>query len=225
MCASSAVVAVLAGGRGERLGGSKPGALLAGVPLIDYPLAAAAQAGLEAVVVAKRSSRLPRLRERILYEPEQPAHPLCGLISALAYAARQDAGTRARPLGVLGAACDMPFLTAPLLRWLAELDGAALVSVDGRPQPTLCRCEPGHLPALRTALQAGASLRRALATLKPRVVEEAQLRRFGEPRRLCFNVNTPGELMLAEDLLARPDPPQPHAAPRSSCASAPLSST
>jgi GTP:adenosylcobinamide-phosphate guanylyltransferase len=36
------IVAVLAGGRGRRLGGTKPLASLAGAPLIDRPVAAAA---------------------------------------------------------------------------------------------------------------------------------------------------------------------------------------
>jgi GTP:adenosylcobinamide-phosphate guanylyltransferase len=34
------------------------------------------------------------------------------------------------------------------------------------------------------------------------VVEEAELRRFGDPARLLFNVNTPEDLAEAERLLA-----------------------
>lgn len=50
--------AVLAGGRGSRLGGAKPTADLAGRPLISYPLAALAAAGIEPFVVAKPSTNL-----------------------------------------------------------------------------------------------------------------------------------------------------------------------
>jgi len=50
--------AVLAGGRGSRLGDAKPTADLAGRPLISYPLAALTAAGLEPFVVAKPSSDL-----------------------------------------------------------------------------------------------------------------------------------------------------------------------
>jgi molybdopterin-guanine dinucleotide biosynthesis protein A len=45
--------AVLAGGRGSRLGGAKASADLAGRPLISYPLAALEAAGLAPFVVAK----------------------------------------------------------------------------------------------------------------------------------------------------------------------------
>ena len=77
----AAIVAVLAGGRGSRLGGDKAMAVLGGQALISYPLAAARQAGLEeAIVVAKRSSRLPSLAGRVRYEPELPEHPLCGIV-------------------------------------------------------------------------------------------------------------------------------------------------
>jgi molybdopterin-guanine dinucleotide biosynthesis protein A len=52
------IVAVLAGGRGRRLGGSKPLAQFGGAPLIERPLAAAREAGLDAVVVAKADTPL-----------------------------------------------------------------------------------------------------------------------------------------------------------------------
>src|SRR4051812_50149949 len=45
--------AVLAGGRGSRLGGGKAGIQLSGRPLISYPLAAIAAAGLGAGVCAQ----------------------------------------------------------------------------------------------------------------------------------------------------------------------------
>ena len=52
---------VLAGGLGSRIGGDKALVQLGGRPLITYPLAAAEAAGLDAVVVAKRTTKLPAL--------------------------------------------------------------------------------------------------------------------------------------------------------------------
>ncbi len=187
------MVAVLAGGRGERLGGAKATVLLGGRPLICRPLAAAREAGLEAIVIAKPSTPLPALDERVLYEPESPRHPLCGVIAALELAA-----ARAPAPAVLLLACDMPFLTSPLLAWLASLEGAAMAEVDGRRQPLLARCLPAQLPALRVALAAQRSLRVAIASLAPRIVDERELSRFGEPQRLCFNVNDAEDLRRAE---------------------------
>jgi molybdopterin-guanine dinucleotide biosynthesis protein A len=188
-----AIVAVLAGGRGERLGGNKAMALLGGRPLIERPLEAARGAGLEAIVVAKRSTPLPQLPERVHYEPESPHHPLCGVIAALEFAAE-----RSPAPAVLLLACDMPFLTSPLLDWITGLDGVAMTAVGGWLQPLLARCVPQQLPALRTALSARRPLRAAMTELAPRIVDESELSRFGDPERLCFNVNSPEDLQVAE---------------------------
>jgi molybdenum cofactor guanylyltransferase len=196
MAEPRAIVAVLAGGRGERLGGDKAMALLGGRPLIERPLEAARGAGLEAIVVAKRSTPLPPLREQVHYEPESPRHPLCGVIAALELAAE-----RSPAPAVLLLACDMPFLTSPLLDWLAGLGGVEMVEVRGRPQPLLARCSPEQLPVLRAALDARLPLRDAMAALSPQIVDERELSRFGDPERLCFNVNSPEELRIAEGWL------------------------
>jgi molybdopterin-guanine dinucleotide biosynthesis protein A len=68
----SALVAVLAGGRGRRMGAPKPLARLGGAPLVERPLAAAAEAGLPAVVVAKAGTRLPP-GLTVWREPDEPA--------------------------------------------------------------------------------------------------------------------------------------------------------
>jgi molybdenum cofactor guanylyltransferase len=199
MAEADAIVAVLAGGRGERLGGAKPTASLGGRPLICHPLAAARDAGLEAVIVAKRTTPLPALTETILHEPEQPRHPLCGVIAALEHAA-----TRSPVPAVVLVACDMPFLNGALLRWLAtEVEGPAVAEVGGRLQPLLARWVTSDLVALREALDAERSLRSAISALCPRVLGEQELSRFGDPERLCFNVNDQAELLCAEQWLAQ----------------------
>lgn len=167
--------------------------MLDGRPLIERPLAAARDAGLETIVIAKRSTRLPPLAEQVVCEPEQPRHPLCGVVAALELAA-----SRSPAPAVLLLACDMPFLNGPLLDWLAGLNGVAMAAVGGRPQPLLARCPPQHLPALRQALAERHSLHTAIGALAPRIVDERELSRFGDPERLCFNVNNGEDLRLAE---------------------------
>jgi molybdopterin-guanine dinucleotide biosynthesis protein A len=191
-----AIVAVLAGGRGARLGGAKALALLGGRPLISWPLAAARDAGLEAVVIAKPSTPLPPLAEQVVHEPAQLRHPLCGVIAALELAA-----ARSPAPAVLLLACDMPFLTGALLGWLAIIDGAAMVEVSGRPQPLLARCLPEHLPVLREALGAERSLSGSIGAIAARIVDEQELSVFGDPERLCFNVNDDADLRRAEGWL------------------------
>jgi molybdenum cofactor guanylyltransferase len=279
--AREALGVVLAGGRGSRLGGAKPTAELGGRPLISYPLAALAAAGLEAVVVAKSDTdldgrdlggtvtkpdtalggtvakpdthlsgtvskpgtdpggthrsgrplarhtpggrplaRQPGLkttapdgaRQRttapdgaagrrttageglvaVLLEPEEPVHPLAGIVAAL----RQTG----RPLVVLG--CDFPFVPPALARALADAPGPLVVPAPGGdPQPLVARWTPGLLPALEDALSAEEPLRRTVAALSPRLLDDAELARFGDPARAFFNVNTPADLAAAARLL------------------------
>jgi molybdopterin-guanine dinucleotide biosynthesis protein A len=197
---SPAVVAVLAGGRGERIGGAKPTRELAGRPLIDYPLAAARAAGLEAIVVAKRDTELPSgLAEPLVVEPDEPRHPLCGALAALEHAARASPEAAVVLVG-----CDMPFLTGALLGWLAAaLEPAILLEAEGRAQPLPARCGPEHMPLLREGLAAQAPLRETFLSLEPAIVDAQALAYFGDPRRLCFSVNRAEDLETAERWLGR----------------------
>jgi molybdenum cofactor guanylyltransferase len=192
------IAAVLAGGAGRRLGGAKAATLLGGKPLISYPLAAAQEASLERVVVAKHSTPLPPLPVPLIEEPDLPLHPLCGILRGLTYAAEM----APPPRGVLLLACDMPFLTPELLDWLAGLKGAVMPKIDGRPQPLLARCEPEHAPSLQESLESESSLTAAMMALGPRILDEEELSRFGVPEQLCFNVNDLNDLQAAEEWLS-----------------------
>lgn len=186
------IVAILAGGRSRRMGRPKPSVELGGRPLISYPLAAARAAGLEAWIVAKPDSELPPSECRVLREPEEPRHPLCGVVAAL---------REARPAPVVAVAADMPFVEADLLRLLAAAESTAAVEAGGRLQPLLARYAPENLEPLERAVEAGTAATAALQELKPEVIDEATLRRFGDPERICFNVNSPADLARAERLL------------------------
>ena len=169
------IVAVLAGGRGRRMGGSKAMALLRGQPLIARPLAAARAAGLAAAVVAKPDTQLPELDVPVWIEPAEPVHPLCGLVAALEHGP------------VIAVACDQPWVTADVLRSLAAHDGPAL-AVANEPFPG--RYEPAQLPLLRAALEDEASLRATLARLAPPAL--------GVDPALVRSVNTREDLAAAE---------------------------
>jgi molybdopterin-guanine dinucleotide biosynthesis protein A len=196
--AATAVGAVLAGGRGRRLGGAKPTVELGGRALIEYPLAAVAAAGLEPLVIAKAETALPPLGCRVAHEPDSPRHPLHGILTAL-----REAG--GRPVVAVG--CDMPFLSPGLLAWLASRpEPLVLLDPGAGPQPFPGRYDPALAADLETQLEAEAPLRRTLATLEPRTIGAAELGRFGPLERLCFNVNTPADLARAGSLV--PDLPR-----------------
>ncbi|MEA2283851.1 MAG: molybdenum cofactor guanylyltransferase [Solirubrobacteraceae bacterium] len=183
----AAIVAVLAGGASRRMGAPKPGAPLGGRPLIAWPLAAAAAAGLRAVVVAKGSTPLPPLDVEVWLEPERPQHPLTGLVCAL-----QRAGGP-----IVAVACDQPWVPPELLARLAAAEGCAAVSAGGTPEPFPARYPLAALPALRRGLEAQAPLRRILATLAPVAID-------AEDARLLASLNTPEALAAAERSLASP---------------------
>jgi molybdopterin-guanine dinucleotide biosynthesis protein A len=177
-------VAVLAGGRGSRIGGDKAIVELAGRPLIEYPLGAAHAAGLEAVVVAKRDTRLPPLDVRVLIEPDDPTHPLAGVVTALEHFE-----------AVIAIPCDMPFLASADLTTLATDEADVAVLYPGEQFPALYR--RGVLPQLREAVQAGASVRSTQAQASAPAAIASTL---GATQ---FSVNTPEDLAEAERRLTR----------------------
>lgn len=161
---------------------------LAGRPLISYPLAALAAAGVDAFVVAKPSSDL-RGEVEIVTEPAEPTHPLVGIVAALRHAGG--------PLVVLG--CDFPFAPPALLRALADAPEPLVVPIPGgEPQPLMARWAPQLLPRLEAALEREEPLRRTVAALSPRLLDDAELAPFGDPARAFLNVNTPADLSTAE---------------------------
>ena len=120
-------------------------------------------------------------------------HPLSGVVAALL-------GAGDRP--VLAVACDMPFVTAELLADLAARTAPlVLPEADGRLHPLLGRWHPSLLPARRDALAREAPLHVVAAELDAYRIGAAELRRFGDPERLLFNVNEPGDLERAAALL------------------------
>lgn len=176
--------AVLAGGAATRLGGAKATVELAGLPLIAYPLAALAQAGIDHVVVAKADSPLPTLDIPVVTEPDEPRHALAGVIAAMRHAG-------ARPVLVLP--CDAPFVTPMLLRVLASAAKPTAVRSAGRVHPLFAFYSPEVLPLLERAVTQEESATEAFESLDPEWIEA--------PERETFNVNTPEDLARAEELL------------------------
>jgi molybdenum cofactor guanylyltransferase len=184
--------AVLAGGRGSRLGGAKATADLGGKPLIAYPLAALAGAGLDPFVVTKPDTELPALNLEVVTEPAAPVHPLAGIVAALRHAGR--------PVVVLG--CDFPFVPPALLLYIGGTPEPLVVPAPGgEAQPLVARWSPTLLPDLEAALAREEPLRRTVAALAPRLLGDAELTPFGDPARAFFNVNTPADLGTAQAMI------------------------
>jgi molybdenum cofactor guanylyltransferase len=184
----SPIGAILAGGRGARLGGAKALTELGGRPLIAWPLAALAAALDDVVVVAKADTPLPELDVEVWTEPEEPAHPRAGIVHALSAA-----GERA----VLVCAADMPFVTPELVADIAAAEGmpAVVPRAAGRLQPLLARYEPAALLPLRAA-PAAEALTATVESLRPRLLDYPEETAF-------FNVNSAADLASAAQRIAR----------------------
>jgi molybdopterin-guanine dinucleotide biosynthesis protein A len=184
---------VLAGGLGRRLGGGKATAMLSGRPLLCYPLTVLSATLGEAAVVAKADTELPDVGTTPVWiEPDQPRHPLVGIITAL-----ERAGERA----VVVCACDLPLVGAALIAELGRPDRsgarASITTSDDGPQPLLGRYEPAARAPLEAMLRADPAmpLRVAVGRLEPRIVAVTD-------RQALFNVNTAEDLERAAALLA-----------------------
>jgi molybdopterin-guanine dinucleotide biosynthesis protein A len=155
---------------------------LGGRPLVAWPLAAALEAGLEAVVVAKPGSALPPLGVAVWPEPDQPAHPLTGIIAAL---------ERAGPRGIVALACDMPFVSPNLIARLGA--GFSVAAPRGEAFPA--RYTSAALPVLRAGLAREAPVRDVLAELGA-----AEVASHG-PAHELLGINDPESLARAAALL------------------------
>lgn len=192
---------ILAGGRSRRYGSPKALARIGGAALLERVREALAEAAGPPVLVTAdpalaRAAGLPSRPDLIA-----GGGPAAGLHAALAWA--EEEGRR----GALVAACDMPFLSAALLR--------RLIAVSREPPPALAvapasagrhGAEPlcawysvAALPAVERAARAGgARLVELLGELDARLLPLDEVRAYGDPDALFLNVNTPADRERAE---------------------------
>jgi molybdenum cofactor guanylyltransferase len=180
--------ALLAGEAGRRLGNeATPAALLGGRPLASYPAEALAGVCERVAVVCKRGTRLPELPDTERWEePDEPRHPLTGIVHALERAQGP----------VLVCAVDMPFVTADACRTLLGAAGSApavVATAAGTPKPTFGLYAPAALDTLRRAPD-GAPLSATVEALCPV--------RVALPPAIVRSIDTPAELADAEALVA-----------------------
>lgn len=193
---------VLAGGQNRRYGSHKALERVGGVRIIERAIGALREACDRVVVVANDEQRY-----RPLGVPVRPdLQPGCGTLGGIHTAVRwaEEEGRA----GALCVACDMPFLSGALLRELARRSSRPAVVVpesDGpRGVEPLCAAYGVETrEAIEVALAGG---ERAVISFYDAVdvrrVPRQVVARFGDPRLLFLNVNTPEERARAEAALA-----------------------
>jgi len=190
--------AILAGGMARRMGGADKAALhVGGCRIIDHQLAVLQQATHPVFIVSSRPDALTGLagNPRVLADVLPNAGPLGGIYTAI---------VRSPHARTLVVACDMPFLTLPLVE---------LLTADSDADVVLPRSEAGVEPLCATWSRAAADvIRRRIERGQLQaggVVEDLKVEEIGPARlaecdptgRLFVNVNTPHDYERARELM------------------------
>jgi molybdopterin-guanine dinucleotide biosynthesis protein A len=190
---------LLAGGANRRYDG-RPKALesVGGQPIAARAIGALRQATDRVVLVANDARIFAPLGLETRTDLRPGSGALGGIHTAVAWAL--ELGWR----GALVAACDMPFLSAALLRLICEDAGGDEVVApesDSRRglEPLCAFYGAACLPAIEASLEVGD---RRVVSFFPQVtvrkIPLSQVREFGDPETLFLNVNTPADRELAE---------------------------
>lgn len=191
---------LLAGGKSRRMGRDKRFLELNGRTLLDRAVSVFESLFEEVlIVVAEPTPELGGLRHRVVTDLIPGRAALGGLHAGLSYAAWPK---------VFAAACDMPFLSQPVIRRMVELaphaDAVIAQLADGL-QPMHAVYSKGCLPYLERMARSGHLKLQDLCRepgLSVRLVSEEDLRGV-DPQFLSFmNINTPADLEFARKLLA-----------------------
>ena len=189
---------MLAGGAASRFGGAPKGLeRVGGLRIVDRVAAALTEAtGAPPLLVANAPDAAQWLPGARLAADLRPGMGSLGGIHAAVCAA---------PAPVVCVAWDMPFVPAALLRalaaGLAEADVVVPASGGRRGVEPLCAA---YGPACRAAIEARmeAGDLRAIGfhpLVRVAVLSLEEVRGYGDPETLFFNVNTAGELAEAEE--------------------------
>ena len=189
-------VAIQAGGRSSRMGRDKALLPLGGKPLIEHVIQRVAGLGDEVLITTNRPDDYAFLGLRMVGDRQPGAGALDGLLTALE-AARGDR--------VLLLACDMPFVSRPLLDHMAGIDSDAEVVIPRRGeklQPLHAIYAASCAASVREALNAGEKrMISFFPSIQTWIVEQEILDQYDPNGLSFFNVNTPDDLVQAEHTL------------------------
>ena len=186
--------AILVGGRAIRFaGGDKSALIVDGRPILERQIAELTHITSDILMVGGRPPARSIHGARYVADRVPGCGPLGGLHAAL---------TDALGDATFVVACDMPYLSAALIRYMLALTGGADAVVP--------RTEDGYHPlcAAYTRACIGPIARRLadgrlkmtdlFDDLRVRIVTAEEIDAFGDRRRLLANVNTPAEYSSIE---------------------------
>lgn len=184
---------ILAGGQSSRMGTNKALLPFEGTPLIER-LARRLTAWFEQAVVVTNSPELYRFLGLEMASDRIPGlGPLGGLEAGLSLCRYDHA---------FFVACDMPFVDERFVRCLFSLapdHDVVVPRVGGEFEPMHAVYGVSRLPFITRLLdQRRLKLLNVFDGARVRVVDDDEIRTFGDPERLFFNCNTPEDIERAK---------------------------
>ena len=186
--------AILAGGRATRFGGRDKSALVVdGRSIRDRQIDALGAFAHEILIVgpapADSAENTASAHVRSVPDLAPGLGPLGGIHTAL---------VEAHGDAIAVVACDMPYISAALLQYLLGLTpggAAAVVPKTGGGYHPLCAAYTHACiePAARRLADGDLKVAGLFDDVPVRIVGTDELERFGDPRRLLANVNTPAD--------------------------------
>jgi molybdopterin-guanine dinucleotide biosynthesis protein A len=190
--------AILAGGRSRRLGGLNKSALqFGGASLLDRQLARLRRVVDRTIIIANDAEAFGASGVPVIPDLEPGNGALGGLYTAV-HMADSD-----RTLVI---ACDMPFVSEPLLAYLVEAGRSVDIAIPrtARGYEPLCatysRRSAGELLRLIEEKRFRLSAVAQITALAIREIGPGELHPFGPEQVLFFNINTPEDRARALDL-------------------------
>ena len=189
---------IMAGGEATRYGGQPKGLeVVGGERILDRLVTVFVEAFGDLPLLVANDPAAPSWRKdlQVVRDVQAGLGALGGILTAVTLG----------PAPVVLCAWDMPFVTAPLLRRLAQglqtHDAFLPEGVDHRLEPLCAGYGPGCRSAIGQALERGD--RRAIAfhtQVNVGILPLQQVRSLGDPATLFFNLNTPDDLAKADAL-------------------------
>ncbi len=194
--------AILAGGRARRLDGrDKSRIVIGGRTILQRQLAVLQQVAVRTVIVTGEPDRfadagVPAIADVVAG---------CGSLGGIYTAVTLGGGS------VLVLACDMPFITAPFLARVIEAGREADIAIprtlDGY-HPLCASYAPACAGPLLKRIESGSfKVTDLLSDVRVRELGPDEITPFDPDGLLLFNLNTPGDLALAERAARRDAPP------------------
>lgn len=191
-------VAIMAGGQSRRMGTDKAFVMLHGKPLVEHLVAKVRHLGqIETILITNRPDAYSFLGLPAYTDVLPGSGSLGGIYTALHYS---------RTSYVLILACDMPFVSTPLLKYMVRLTegdsfDVIVPRVEGYPESMHAIYRRTCLGPIRARLNAGQlKVTGFYGEVCVRAIDEPEYQIF-DPKGLSFyNVNTPEDLARAQQL-------------------------